>query len=448
MSKTIWIDNLGCPKNEVDGERMECLLSKRGYRIVSEKKQADVLILNSCGFIQEAKEESIEELFRLLDLKREEGKKKVILCGCLAQRYPRELWNKLPELDGLFGIKEIEQVDQLCSSVLKGERKFSVDCPQRRNGVGKMKRSAQRMPFAYLKIADGCENRCSYCAIPDIRGDFRSKRMAHIVDEARQLTEMGVKEIDLIAQDSTLYGSDLYEEKKLPQLLSSLSRIPKLRWIRLLYTHPAHFSDELIEGMASNPKVCKYVDLPLQHISDEILKRMNRKVTRKQVEQLISKLRERVPHVTLRTSFIVGFPGEKKKHFEELLGFVEEVRFDRLGAFPYSREDGTRAYNFKGQLSSQVKQKRLDQLMLIQQKIAFEKNKDKLGKVLTVLIDSKSEQGDGFYIGRSQAEAPEVDGMIMVNGDGIRAGHFVKVKVVGWSDYDLIAQTLKEVKHG
>jgi ribosomal protein S12 methylthiotransferase len=448
MSKAVWIENLGCPKNEVDGERMESLLSKRGYKIVSERNQADVLILNSCGFIQEAKEESIEKLFSLLDMKREEGKKKVILCGCLAQRYPRELWNKLTELDGIFGIKEIEQVDQICSSVLRGERKFSVDFPQRRNGVGKMKRRTQRMPFAYLKIADGCENRCSYCAIPDIRGDLRSKRMAHIVDEARQLTEMGVKEIDLIAQDSTLYGSDLYGEIKLPQLLSSLSRIPKLRWIRLLYTHPAHFSDELIEEMASNPKVCKYVDLPLQHISNEILKRMNRKVTRKEVEQLISKLRGRIPHVTLRTSFIVGFPGERKRHFKELLGFVEEVRFDRLGAFPYSREDGTRAYNFKGQLSNRVKQERLDQLMLIQQKIAFENNKDKVSKVMTVLVDSKSEQQNGFYIGRSQAEAPEVDGIVMLYGEGIKAGNFVKVKVMDWSDYDLIAQTLREVKHG
>jgi ribosomal protein S12 methylthiotransferase len=445
MSKAVWIENLGCPKNEVDGERMEYLLSQKGYRIVGEKNHADVLLLNSCGFIQEAKEESLEELFRLLTLKREDEKKKVILCGCLAQRYPGELWNKLPELDGLFGIKEIEQVDLICSVVLKGERKFSVDSLSKQNGVGKMKRRSQRMPFSYLKIADGCNNRCSYCAIPDIRGAFRSKRMTHIIDEAKQLAELGVKEIDLIAQDTTLYGSDLYAEKKLPQLLSSLSRIPKLKWIRLLYTHPAHFSDKLIEVMASNPKVCKYVDLPLQHISDEILKSMNRKVTRKEVEQLIWKLRERIPHVTLRTSFIVGFPGEKKKHFEELLGFIEEIKFDKLGAFSYSREDKTGAYDFKGQLSSRIKQERLDQLMLMQQKIAFEKNKDKVGKVMTVLVDSKSEQQEDYYIGRTQSEAPEVDGMVMMYGDGIKAGSFVKAKIVDWSDYDLIAQTLKEV---
>jgi ribosomal protein S12 methylthiotransferase len=445
MSKAVWIENLGCPKNEVDGERMEYLLSSKGFRIVPDPNQADILILNSCGFIQEAKEESLEELFRLLTLKREDEKKKVILCGCLAQRYPGELWNKLPELDGLFGIKEIEQVDHVCSSVLKGGRKFSVDSPQRWNSVGKMKRGVQRMPFAYLKIADGCDNRCSYCAIPDIRGAFRSKRMAHITDEAEQLAETGVKEIDLIAQDTTLYGWDLYAEKKLSQLLSSLSRIPRLKWIRLLYTHPAHFSDELIDQIASNPKVCKYVDLPLQHISDEILKRMNRKVTRKEIKKLITKLKERIPHVTLRTSFIVGFPGEKKKHFEELLKFIEEIRFDKLGAFSYSREDKTRAYKFKGQLSSRVKQERLDQLMLIQQKIAFQKNKDKVGKVMTVLVDSKSEQQEGYYIGRSQSEAPEVDGMVMVYGDGIKPGNFIKVKVMDWSDYDLIAQTQKEV---
>jgi ribosomal protein S12 methylthiotransferase len=448
MSKAVWIENLGCPKNEVDGERMKCLLSSKGYRIIPDPNRADILILNSCGFIQSAKEESIEALFQLVDLKREDGRKKIILCGCLAQRYPRELWSKLPELDGLFGIKEIDGVDQICTSILKGQRKFRVSSPQGKNGVGRITRTVQKNPFAYLKIADGCDNRCSYCAIPEIRGGFRSKKIAHIMDEARQLTEQGVKEIDLIAQDTTLYGVDLYGKTRLTQLLYSLAEIPKVKWIRLLYTHPAHFSDELIDQIAANPKVCKYVDLPLQHISDEILKRMNRKVTGKKIKQLIWKLRERIPDLTLRTSFIVGFPGERKKHFEELLRFIEEVRFDKLGVFPYSREDGTGAYNFKGQLSNKVKQERLDQLMLIQQQIAFERNKDKVGKVMTVLVDSKSEQQDGYYIGRSQSEAPEVDGMVMLYGDGIKAGNFVKVKVTNWSDYDLIAQTLKEVKHG
>lgn len=442
MTKTVWIESLGCPKNEVDGERMEVLLSERGYKITEDQNQADILILNTCGFIQSAKEESIEEIFNLVALKNQDRKKKIILCGCLAQRYPDELWRKIPELGALFGISEIDKVDGICSSVLKGEKVFKVSLPERNNGVGKTKRTAPKYPYAYIKIGDGCDNLCSYCAIPTIRGRFRSKRMEDILDEVRQLTGMGVKEIDLVAQDTTLYGIDLYGEKRLPQLLSSLSQISKLKWIRLLYTHPAHFSDELIDQIASNPKVCKYVDLPLQHVSDEILNRMNRRVERKDIGQLISKLRERIPDITLRTSFIVGFPGEKKRNFEELLKFVEGVRFDKLGAFPYSKEEGTKAYNFKGHLSSKLKQERLEQLMLIQQRIVFEKNQAKIGKTFTVLIDAKSEEGNGYFLGRSSAEAPEVDGVILVKGDRLKIGKFVKAKIVDWSDYDLIGERI------
>jgi ribosomal protein S12 methylthiotransferase len=448
MSKTVWIENLGCPKNEVDGERMEFLLSQGGYKITPDQNRADILILNTCGFIQSAKEESIEELFNLIALKNRNGKKKIILCGCLAQRYSEELWNNLPEVDALFGISEIDSVNLVCSSVLKGGKFFKISSPEKNNGVRFTKRTIQKSPYAYIKIADGCDNDCSYCAIPGIRGEFRSKRTSHILDEARQLTENGVQEINLIAQDTTLYGMDLYGENRLPQLLSSLAEIPKVRWIRLLYTHPAHFSDELIDEIASNNKVCQYVDLPLQHISDEILNKMNRKVTRKNVERLIFKLKEKISNLTLRTSFIVGFPGEKKEHFEELLTFVEDIRFDKLGAFAYSREEETKAYNFKGQLNSKIKQERLDQLMLAQQRIAFEKNEERIGKTFKVLIDSKSEERDGFFIGRSQSEAPEVDGVFLVRGDQVKPGKFTEVKVVGYSDYDLMAQSIKEVKHG
>jgi ribosomal protein S12 methylthiotransferase len=448
MSKTVWIENLGCPKNKVDGERMEGLLSQRGYKITGDKSQADILILNTCGFIQSAKEESIDELFNLVALKNRNGKKKIILCGCLAQRYSEELWNNLPEVDALFGISEIDKVNMVCSSVLKGEKFFKISSPEKNNGVRFTKRTTQKRPYAYIKIADGCDNGCSYCAIPKIRGRFRSKRTSHVLNEARQLTEKGVREINLIAQDTTLYGMDLYGEKRLPQLLSSLAEISKVRWIRLLYTHPAHFSDELIDEIASNNKVCQYVDLPLQHISDEILNKMNRKVTRKNVERLIFKLKEKIPNLTLRTSFIVGFPGEKKEHFEELLTFVEDIRFDKLGAFAYSREEETKAYNFKGQLAAKIKQERLDQLMFAQQRIAFEKNEERVGKTFEVLIDSKSEERDGFFISRSRSEAPEVDGVFLVRGDQVKPGRFTEVKVVGYSDYDLMAQSVKEVKHG
>ena len=431
--------SLGCPKNEVDGETMISLLGQEGFEITQDRQQADVLILNTCGFIDSAKEESINEIFGLIHLQNKDRSRKIIVSGCLAQRYAEELWRDIRDIDGLLGIGDIFKVGKICSSVLSGRRLSVVGSPDNNNGRRNVKRTTQNRPYAYIKIADGCDNHCSYCAIPSIRGKFRSRRMEDILKEARQLANCGVKEINLVAQDTTMYGTDIHGEKKLPQLLFLLSQIPKLRWIRLLYTHPGHFSDELIETIASNPKVCKYLDLPLQHISDEILAKMNRKVTRKDVVGLISKLREKIPDLTLRTSFIVGFPGERKKHFEELLEFVEKTRFDQLGAFPYSREEETRAYSFKGQISSKPKHQRLDQLMLAQQKIVFEENQAKIGKSLTVLIDAQSKDGSGCFLGRSQAEAPEVDGVILVKGDHYRTGEFVEAKIVDYCDYDLIA---------
>jgi ribosomal protein S12 methylthiotransferase len=442
MNKTVWIETLGCPKNEVDSEKITGLLLKKGYRISQDRNRADVLILNTCGFIQSAKQESLEDIFNLIALKEKYPRKKLIVCGCLAQRYSKELWKEIPEIDGLFGLSEMDQAGAICSRVLKGERICKVNRTIREDNEGGIARLAQSRPYAYLKIADGCDNRCSYCAIPAIRGKFRSKRMERILEEAEQLVRGGVKEINLVAQDTTLYGVDLYGEKKLTKLLAKMSQIPQLKWIRLLYTHPAHFSDELIEQIASNPKICKYVDLPLQHISDEILAKMRRKVKRRDVERLIFKLRENIPGLTLRTAFIVGFPGERERHFEELLDFAEEVKFDKLGAFTYSKEEGTKAYEFKSQVPSKVKQERLDRLMLSQQRIALEKNQSKIGKTFTVLIDTESERGKDWYIGRSQAEAPEVDGVILVRGDHCRMGQFAKVKIVDYSDYDLIGEAI------
>jgi ribosomal protein S12 methylthiotransferase len=447
MPKFVWMRNLGCPKNEVDGERMESLLLKKGYRITENRDQADILILNTCGFIQSAKEESIDEIFDLIAFKSKKRKKKVIVCGCLAQRHPNELWSRLPALDAVLGINEIDRIHTACSSVLQGERVLKIGIPGRCESTKGTKRNAKGLPFAYIKIADGCDNRCNYCAIPTIRGNFRSKRIEHILSEARQLAKQGVKEINLVGQDTTLYGIDLYGEKRLPLLLWSLSRISKIEWIRLLYTHPAHYTDELIEQIASNPKVCKYLDLPLQHISDDILERMNRKVKRKDVEQLIGKLRERISGLTLRTSFIVGFPGENKNHFEELLEFAEQVKFEKLGVFAYSREEGTKAYDFYSQISSKIKQERLDRLMLAQQRIVQERNQKMMGKTLNVLIEHRPERNKGFFFGRSQSEAPEVDGTVMVRGKKLKLGQLVNVEIVGCCDYDLLAQTIKDVKH-
>ena len=443
MKIKVNLTNLGCPKNEVDGESMTSLLCEEGYEMTEDKEEADVLILNTCGFIDSAKEESIDEIFNLICLKNEDKGKKIVVSGCLAQRYPEKLWGKIPEIDGLLGIGDIFKISKLCASVLVGKRLSMVSFPENNNGKANVKRKAQNRPYAYIKIADGCDNHCSYCAIPSIRGKFRSKRTEDILREARQLVDYGVKEVNLVAQDTTLYGTDIYGERKLPQLLFLLSEIPKLEWIRLLYTHPAHFSDELIEQIASNPKVCKYVDLPLQHISDDILAQMNRKVTRRDVESLISKLREKIPDLTLRTSFIVGFPGEKKKHFEELVKFVERTKFDKLGAFPYSPEEETPAYDFKGRLSSKLKHHRLDQLMLTQQKIVFEENQSKIGKTLTVLIDAPSKDQNGYFLSRSQAEAPEVDGVILVKGNGLKIGKLVRVRIIDYHNYDLVAKVVK-----
>jgi ribosomal protein S12 methylthiotransferase len=446
--RTFWIENLGCPKNEVDGEIVQGSLLDQGYREAEDKAGADVLILNTCGFIQSAKEESLNELFDLVRLKAQDAGKKIMVCGCLAQRYPNELWTRIPEIDGILGIGEITRAGAVCRSVLNGKRVLRVGTPESGDGIIGSRRNPKGRPFAYIKIADGCDNRCSYCAIPAIRGNFRSKKPECILEEARQLAEQGVKEINLVAQDTTTYGVDLYGRSKLPELLASLSQIPKLAWIRLLYAHPAHFSEELIDQIAVNPKVCKYVDLPLQHISDEILKKMNRKVTRKRVERLILRLREKIPGLTLRTSFIVGFPGEKEKHFKELLRFVEQVQFDKMGAFPYSREEGTKAYNLKGQVSSKIKQDRLDRLMLAQQSIVFKKNRDKIGKTLSTLIEGRLSENNHRFVGRSQGEAPEVDGAILIRNGRLKPGRLVRAKITGFEDYDLTAEIQREGKHG
>jgi ribosomal protein S12 methylthiotransferase len=448
MTKRFWIENLGCPKNEVDGESIEGSLLDCGYRPAEDRDAADVLILNTCGFIQSAKEESLNELFDLVRLKEQDAGKKIIVCGCLAQRYPNELWTKVPEIDGILGIGEVDRAGAVCRSVLNGKRVLRVGTPESDDGIRRSRHNPKGRPFAYVKIADGCDNRCSYCAIPAIRGSFRSKKPECILEEARQLAEQGVKEINLVAQDSTTYGVDLYGRSRLPELMASLSRIPKLAWIRLLYAHPAHFTEELIDQIAVNPKVCKYVDLPLQHISDEILKTMNRKVTRKRVEQLIQRLREKIPGLSLRTSFIVGFPGEKEKHFQELLRFVEQAEFDKLGAFSYSREEGTEAYNLRGQVSPKIRQDRLDGLMLAQQSIVFKKNRDKIGRTLSILIEGRSPDDGHQSVGRSQGEAPEVDGAILIRNSRLKPGRLVRVKVTGFEDYDLTAEIQKEGRDG
>jgi ribosomal protein S12 methylthiotransferase len=433
------LTTLGCAKNQVDSERLLGILSGSGYQLVEKREDADILILNTCGFIDSAKRESLDEIWDLISLK--DQKKKLIICGCLVQRYPKELAKEIPEIDGILGISDIHKIDLACKEVLKNKRVSWVSHAKRED-----QKTVRRVLFqngsirtnptyAYLRIADGCDNRCSYCAIPNIRGRYISRSIKSILREAKYLAEKGVKEINLVAQDTTLFGVDLYNKKRLPELLNLLSEISGIEWIRLLYTHPAHYSDELIETMAKNPKVCKYLDLPLQHISDDILSRMNRKVSREQIERLIDKLKEKIPDLTLRTTFLVGFPGEKEKDFQKLLAFVEQTEFDRLGAFAYSKEEDTSAYDFANQVSSKIKLNRLDRLLLLQQTISQKKNRKKIRRVFKVLIEGKSE--GGYFMGRSQGEAPEVDGVIYVRGDKIKLGNFVEVRITEANECDL-----------
>jgi ribosomal protein S12 methylthiotransferase len=439
LKKLVSFVNLGCPKNEVDSEVMQSLLLKQGYTLTDQINQAQIFILNSCAFIQPAKEESIQEIIELVKLK---GKnKKLVVAGCLAQRYAKNLWEKIPEIDGLLGINQLSHIGTACDEVLKNKRYFKPFTPAKQESWIKTKRLKQKSPYAYVKIADGCNNNCTYCVIPKIRGKHRSKPMELILKEVKELVSYGIREINLIAQDTTLYGVDLYGKKSLTKLLGKLSEIPQLKWLRLLYAHPAHLEDELIKEIASNDKICKYIDLPLQHISDRILYQMNRQVTSKEINSLIDKLRKNIPNLSLRTSFMVGFPGEGRKDFTGLLEFVEKTKFDKLGAFAYSREEGTKAYHLSNQLPSETKLERLDELMLTQQQICFEENQKKIGSTFEVLIEAKE---DGYFVGRSQAEAPEVDGVILVTGNNCRIGEFAKVGIVDYYNYDLIGKSISK----
>ena len=445
MGIKVNVVKLGCPKNDLDAEAIQSQLQSSGFELTEEKEQAEIFIINTCGFIEQAKKESIKAILELSRFKNGSNGKKIVVTGCLAQRYNSELWKSMPEIDGILGLNEIDNISKLCSEVITGNR-VSFISPLPREYEEKVERRApQALPYAYLRIADGCDNCCAYCSIPQIRGRYRSRKIENILVEAKSLAENGVKEINLVAQDTTLYGQDIYGEQRLPELLSLLSKIEGIEWIRLLYTHPAHYTDKLIEKITGNQKVCKYLDLPLQHISDKLLYLMGRKIDRKGIESLIQTLRNRIPGLVLRTTLIVGFPGESEVEFEELLNFVEKQRFDRLGAFTYSKEEGTEAFNLEEHLSFKEKEKRLDKLMSLQQRIAFEKNKERVGEKVKVLIESKANDFSGkekYYIGRSQKEAPEIDGVILVKSKNLKIGEFLEVKITRWKDYDLIGEVL------
>ena len=444
----IGIKSLGCPKNLVDTEVICGKLREKGYQISEKIDNSDIVIINTCSFIRDAVEESIEEILNLVKLKKEGKIKHIIVTGCLPQRYKDDnLYQEFPEVDAFLGVGDLLEIDNVIKSVLKGEQIYKVSPePKFLYNHNTPRTVLTPQHYAYIKISEGCQNNCSYCLIPQLRGNHRSRKMEDIIEEVKLLSEkQNLSEIILIGQDTTLYGIDLYGEYKLAELLKKLSllELNNLKWIRLLYTHPTHYNDELIEVIASYPKICPYLDLPLQHISDKILKRMNRPVKKNYIISLINKLRDRISNLTLRTTFIVGFPGETDQDFEELLDFVKEFRFERLGAFIFSREEGTPAYDFPQQIPMRIKKECLKELMLTQQSISKEINRSYMGKDIEVLIDEIKPGKPKIAIGRTKGDAPEIDGKVAIRGDKTQVGKFIKVKVTEASEYDLVGEISK-----
>ena len=444
----IGIKSLGCPKNLVDTEVICGKLREKGHKISGEINNLDIVIINTCSFIRDAVEESIEEILYLVKLKNEGKIKHIIVTGCLPQRYKDDnLSQELPEVDAFLGVGDLLDINDVIEKILQDEQIFKVSSkPDFLYNHTTPRTILNPKHYAYIKISDGCQNNCSYCLIPKIRGNHRSRKMEDIIEEVKMLSEkQNLSEIILIGQDTTSYGIDLYGEYKLAELLKKLSllELNNLKWIRLLYTHPAHYNDELIEVIANYPKICSYLDLPLQHISDKILKRMNRPVKKSYVISLINKLRDRIPNLTLRTTLIVGFPGETDKDFEELLSFVKEFRFERLGGFVFSREEGTPAYDFPKQIPARIKKERLKELMLTQQSISKEINSSYIGKEIEVLIDEIKSGKEKITIGRTKGDAPGIDGKVIISGDKVKVGKFIKVKVIEASEYDLVGEIKK-----
>lgn len=446
----ICIQSLGCPKNLVDSEVLAGYLLGNQYTLTNDLENCDIALINTCSFIQPAVEESIETILEAARLK-EEGKIKYILvAGCLPQRYKnQELIESLPEVDAFIGIDEISKINEIVDKIKNGESLFQVNLkPHYIYNENSLRFLFTPSHYAYLKISEGCNNNCTYCLIPQIKGRYRSRTIDSVFSEAEKLIEnYNVKELVLIAEDTTYYGMDIYGKLSLSDLLIKLTQ---LKWseqnrIRILYTHPAHYSDELIDVLAQSKVFCPYLDIPLQHISNSILKRMNRKVEKRDIIALIEKLREKIPGITLRSTFIVGFPGETEEEFQELCDFVEQYRLEKVGVFTYYNEEGCAAYRYQDQIPENIKQKRLDTLMKIQQKIALTKQKEKIGKILTVLIDGLQEDnGNNVITGRSCAEAPEIDGYITVsNGRKRDIGNWVKVEIKRAFPYHLEGKIVK-----
>ena len=430
----IYMETLGCPKNFNDTQAAKGIMTEAGFEITEMPENADVIIVNTCGFINDAKKESISRIFELSEYKTEN--KKLLVSGCLSERYADDLFEEMPEVDGFIGVNEYEKLPELLNSLMESKRYNWVS----RHACDKlvtMPRLLEENPYtATLKIAEGCNNRCAYCVIPSIRGPFRSKAKEDVIREAKWLAQKGCKELILIAQDVTLYGIDLYKRQALPELLRELCKIDGIRWIRLMYCYEDRITDELIEVMKTEPKICNYIDIPIQHSSDSVLKAMKRRSTEYSIRNTISKLKDAFPDIHIRTTLITGFPGETEEDFDKLLSFVEEMRFARLGVFAYSQEENTPAGEMENQIPEEIKQQRLDAIMRRQLDISLELNREKIGKVLDVITEEQDE--DGSYIGRTVYDAPEIDNSVIFTSEReIKPGDIVKVLIQDAFDYDL-----------
>lgn len=445
----IGVVSLGCPKNLVDSETMLGLIHEENYEITNDPSEAEIIIVNTCGFIESAKEESINTILQMAEYKKSGSCKYIIVTGCLSQRYAEELFNELPEADAIAGVEVYDEIGSIIKRVMNSERfimlersKPDVIYTSKETFLPRILTTPSYT--AYLKIAEGCDNCCSYCAIPKIRGPYRSKPMEQVLKEAKALADNGVKELIVVAQDTTRYGEDLPGGKLLlADLLKELNKIESLKWIRVMYCYPNNFTDELIETFASLDKVCKYVDLPLQHASNRLLASMNRYDTREEVETLLAKLRKRIPGIVIRTTFIVGFPGETDADFEELKEFVEQQRFENAGVFAYSQEEGTVAGAMPNQISDEIKQERYHELMALQAQISEEIHKDTEGQTLEVLVEGIEEDGSGLHYGRSYREAPDIDGLVFIENPGdIKPGCFVKVNILQGFTYESVGERI------
>lgn len=434
--------SLGCDKNLVDTEVMLGMLASRGYEMTNAEQEADIIVINTCCFIHDAKEESIQNILEMAEYKKNGSAKALIVTGCMAERYRQEILDEIPEVDEVLGTTAYDRILDAVDAALVGQHEVmtadldALPLPETKRLV------TTGGHFAYLKIAEGCDKHCTYCIIPKIRGNFRSVPMERLLKEAQDLAEQGVKELILVAQETTLYGKDLYGEKSLPKLLRELCKISGIRWIRILYCYPEEITDELIQVMKEEPKICHYLDLPIQHANDTILKRMGRRTSKQELIDIVQKLRKEIPDICLRTTLITGFPGETQEQHEEVMEFIDTLEFDRLGAFTYSPEEDTPAATFEDQIDEEVKEDRQADIMELQQEIAFDKAEDMIGREVLVMIEGKVAD-ENAYVGRTYRDAPNVDGLIFINTDvELISGDFAKVKVTGALDYDLIGELI------